>query len=136
MDDTAARFTPSDSLLDLEEILEDLHASKIDGSISWDGFGFDGIAAKIGDMKRGVVSDENFSTFAEVKQWLCNEACNYYRMSGFTLKYGPPDPRFGSEYPPGSPKAIACGCTCPPDQAEGDTGFYRVRSACPAHGFK
>jgi hypothetical protein len=68
----------------LEEILNDLHASEIDGSITWTGNG--GIDVKLGLPLYGYFV-ERVRTLAEAASWLIDQAITYYPDSEFARKH-------------------------------------------------
>jgi predicted RNA-binding Zn ribbon-like protein len=72
--------------LDVEAILNDLYASKINASISWVWDG--GIDVKLGDPLNGYKAEDKVSTFAEAAAWLRDQACTRYPDSEFARKYG------------------------------------------------
>ena len=46
------------------------------------------------------------------------------RLCGGTMRPGTP----------GSPEAVAAGCTCSPDQPDADRDIYVAETDCPLHG--
>jgi len=68
----------------LEEILNDLYASEIDGSIAWTANG--GIDVKLGVPLYGY-GVERLRTVAEAAAWLTDQAITYYPDSEFGRKY-------------------------------------------------
>jgi hypothetical protein len=69
---------------ELEEIISDLYASEIDGSIAWTGNG--GIDVKPGFPLYGYCA-EKVRTVAEATAWLKTQATTYYPDSEFAQKY-------------------------------------------------
>jgi hypothetical protein len=77
--------TPSRVGLDAEAILNDLHLSKVNGSISW--FGDGRIDVKLGDPLNGYDAETKVDTFAEAAEWLRDKALMHYPRSEFSRKY-------------------------------------------------
>jgi hypothetical protein len=69
----------------LEQIISDLDASEIEGSIAWTGNG--GIDVKLGFPLYGY-GVEKVRTVAEATAWLRDQAITYYPDSEFARKYG------------------------------------------------
>jgi hypothetical protein len=69
----------------LEQIISDLYASEIDGSIAWTGNG--GIDVKLGFPLYGYCV-EKVRTVAEATAWLRDQTITYYPDSEFARKYG------------------------------------------------
>src|ERR1700730_12687687 len=69
----------------LEEILNDLYASEISGSIAWTANG--GIDVELGDTLHGYCV-ERVRTVAQAAAWLRDRANTDYPDSEFARKYG------------------------------------------------
>ena len=69
---------------DFEAILEDLYASKIDGSIEWI---WDGGFYVSVDARKRKAERWSLETVAEAVEWLKEEACRCYPDSKFARKY-------------------------------------------------
>ena len=70
--------------LSLGEILSDLYASEIDGSIAWTANG--GIDVRLGVLLYEYC--EKVRTVAEATAWLRDQGVAYYADSEFARKYG------------------------------------------------
>jgi hypothetical protein len=78
------RREPEQRRPDLEQILNDLYASEIDGAIAWTANG--GIDVKLG-VPLFEYCVERVRTAAEAAAWLTDEAITYYPDSEFARKY-------------------------------------------------
>jgi hypothetical protein len=81
--------TPNRNGLDVEAILNDLHVSKVNASIS---LSCDGrIAVKLGDPLNGYDAEAKVDTLAEAAEWLRDKALMHYSRSEFSRKFAAVD---------------------------------------------
>jgi sulfate adenylyltransferase subunit 1 (EFTu-like GTPase family) len=77
--------TPNRNELDVETILNDLHVSKVNASIS---LSCDGrIEVKLGDALNGYDAEGKVDTLAEAAEWLRDKALMHYPRSEFSRKH-------------------------------------------------
>ena len=71
---------------ELASFIEALHASEINGEISWF---FDNVwGAKIGDKLNGYLAEGiEFSSLGDAARWLCDRALEFYPESEFAKDY-------------------------------------------------
>ena len=71
---------------ELASFITDLHASEINGEISWF---FDNVwGAKIGDKLNGYLAEgTEFPSLGHAARWLCDRALEFYPESEFTKEY-------------------------------------------------
>jgi hypothetical protein len=69
-----------------EQIIDDLHASEINGRIGWF---YDGEwVAELGDDVNGWKAEKTLRSFTRAAEWLRDEAVRRYPESEFAKKYG------------------------------------------------
>src|SRR3954464_7130355 len=111
------------------EVIQDLHDSDINLSISW--ISTDHINVQLGDQEHGVLATEELGAdVSAAVAWLRTKACELFPSSRFADRYGPP---YESPYLPSTPEARAAGCIC--DWRDPDGDDERVEPRCPEHGF-
>jgi hypothetical protein len=77
--------TPNRNELDVETILNDLHVSKVNASIS---LSCDGrIEVKLGDALNGYDAEGKVDTLAEAAEWLRDKALMHYPRSEFSRRH-------------------------------------------------
>jgi hypothetical protein len=72
----------------LDDVLRDLHASEINGEISW--FYDSCWHARLGDSMNGWIAKWESSDLADVADWLVTRSLHEYPDSDFADKYRPP----------------------------------------------
>jgi|SRR6516164_9435919 hypothetical protein len=77
--------TPDRNGLDTEAILNDLHASEMNASISW--LRNSRIDVKLGDALNGYDAEGKVDTLAQAAEWLQDKALMHYPRSAFARKY-------------------------------------------------
>jgi hypothetical protein len=81
--------TPNRNGLDVEAILNDLHVSKVNASISLSCEGR--IEVKLGDALNGYDAEAKVDTLAEAAEWLRDKALMHYSRSEFSRKFAAVD---------------------------------------------
>lgn len=125
-------------VIDVRDILEDLHRGALCASISW-GRPRRNIDVALGDHVKGYIvsagQEDEILTIARATLWLRDQACRLYPNSRFAGRYRHVVERGGAIYTPGSRWAHLSGCTCPRGQPSPPDGTYRINPKCSAHGF-